>query len=279
MNSHDVSTLLTEHQISAEEKSLPLGIHFELESLDVLNMSEETHYWSAVRRFLIRDIVRKYVKPPFEFLDIGCGNGSLLKSLEQAFPGSHATGVDGYLEALINARRRTKTATLVLQDLSKQTWQQFSRTYNVVTLLDVLEHLDQPEDVLRHVKGLLKQKGIVIVSVPAHQWLWSERDVFLGHRKRYTRTTLRMLLENSGFRVLHTSHLFSYLALPAFFHRKILPGILRTSGKNIEQRELRKIPFVNAVMTGLGAFEAFISLMIGLPLGTSVYAVAERTAE
>lgn len=279
MQPNDVSTLLTEHQISAQAESLPLGIHFELESLEVLNMSEERHYWSAVRRFLIRSIVRKYVKPPFEFLDIGCGNGSLLKSLEHAFPGSHATGVDGYLEALINARRRTKTATLVLQDLAKQTWQEFSRTYNVVTLLDVLEHLDQPEDVLRHVRALLKPNGIVIVSVPAHQWLWSERDVFLGHRKRYNRRTLRALLEQSGFRVHHTSHLFSYLTLPALLHRKILPKLLSTSGKNIEERELRKIPFINGIMTWLGAFEAFVSLMIGLPMGTSVYVVAERTAD
>lgn len=277
MYANDVSALLTEHQISAEAESLPLGIHFELDSLEVLNMSEETHYWSAVRRYLIRDIVRKYVHPPFEFLDIGCGNGSLLKSLEHAFPGSHATGVDGYLEALINARRRTKTATLVLQDLAKETWQQFSRTYNVVTLLDVLEHLDDPTDVLRHVRGLLKQHGIVIVSVPAHMWLWSERDVFLGHRKRYTRATLQQLLEESGFTVRHTSHLFSYLALPAYFHRKILPTLLKTSGKNIEERELKKIPFVNAVMTWFGCLEAFVSLLIGLPLGTSVYAVAEKS--
>lgn len=279
MQPNDVSTLLTEHQISAETESLPLGIHFELESLEVLNMSEERHYWSAVRRLLIRNIVRKYVQPPFEFLDIGCGNGSLLKSLEHAFPGSHATGVDGYLEALINARRRTKTATLVLQDLTKETWQEFSRTYNVVTLLDVLEHLDQPEDVLRHVRRLLKPSGIVIVSVPAHQWLWSERDVFLGHRKRYCRRTLRTLLEQSGFRVHHTSHLFSYLALPALLHRKIFPKLLKTSGKNIEERELRKIPLINTVMTWIGSLEALFSLIIGLPLGTSVYAVAERTAD
>jgi 2-polyprenyl-3-methyl-5-hydroxy-6-metoxy-1,4-benzoquinol methylase len=274
----DVSAILTEHKIDAEQDSLPLGIHFELESLDVLNMSEEHHYWSEVRRSLIRRIVKRYIQPPFEFLDIGCGNGSLLRALEHAFPGSHATGVDGYLEALINCRKRTQTAKLVLQDLARDKWQEFNRTYNVVTLLDVLEHLDRPDSVLRHVHGLLKENGILIVSVPAHQWLWSERDVFLGHRKRYNKKTLTQLLQSSGYEVLHVSHLFSYLALPALLHRKIIPGIFRTSGKNIEERELRKVPIVNDVMTIVGKLEAALSVSLPLPIGTSVYAIARRAA-
>lgn len=276
MNPTEVSALLTEHKIDAENDALPLGIHFELESLDVLNMSEEHHYWSEVRRSLIRRIVKKYIQPPFEFLDIGCGNGSLLRNLEATFPGSHATGVDGYLEALINCRRRTQTAKLVLQDLARDKWQAFNRTYNVVTLLDVLEHLDKPDSVLRHVHGLLKDDGIVIVSVPAHQWLWSERDAFLGHRKRYNKKTLTSLLQLSGYEVLHVSHLFSYLCLPALLHRKIIPAVLRTNGKNIEERELKKVPFVNGVLSTLGKIEAALSLNVSLPLGTSVYAIARR---
>lgn len=261
--------VLRAHGIEADPAATPGAIHFDLASLHTLNMSEDRHYWAAERRALVLDCVRRFARPPLNFLDIGCGNGTLLKDIEDTFPGSHALGVDGYIESLIHCRQRSPTVALRLQDIAQERWPEFDRTYDVVTLLDVLEHLDDPAAVLAQARRILAPGGVLIASVPAHPFLWSARDVFLGHRRRYTRATLLELLRQSGFDVVHTSHLFSYLWLPALLHRR-LGG---RDGQRLEQRELR-LPPINGPLAALGRLEAKLSLALPLPFGTSIYAVA-----
>lgn len=252
-------------------------LHFTLDSLDALERAEETHFWTRTKRRLTAALVRRYVqKGDPAIVDIGCGNGSLIASLERLFPRGRFCGVDGYAEALANARKRSATARLILGDITRLESIGDAGTYDAATILDVLEHLDEPERTLEGLKPWLRDGGIVIASVPAHMLLWSDRDVFLGHRKRYAKHELTGLLRRCGYRVLHANYLFAPLFLPALVSRKLLAPLRGRTGKDMEATELRPMPILNGAMTAIEAAEVRWSLSLPVPFGTSVYCVARK---
>jgi SAM-dependent methyltransferase len=146
----------------------------------------------------------------------------------------------------------------------------------VVVIADVLEHLDEPERVLTGIQRLLSPDGIIVATVPASMHLWSDRDVFLGHRKRYTRAGFKQLFQDSGYVVVCSNYAFAYLFPPTFFFRKILSGFQGRSGRNMEKAELRQIPVINSLLTGIGIIECWLSAYIRMPFGTSTYCVARK---
>jgi SAM-dependent methyltransferase len=165
---------------------------------------------------------------------------------------------------------------LVVGDLTNLDPSWFPRTYDVVTLLDVLEHLDNPAQVLQQVKSLLAPGGILIATVPAMQSLWSDRDAFLGHRRRFSCWDFSTLVQSAGLSVQHRNYLFSFLFAPAYIHRKILSSFLNKKGSEVEADELKVIPGVNGLLRAAGAIDVQWSLRWPLPFGTSTYCVAQR---
>ncbi len=251
------------------------GIHFSLDSLDALDATEDRHFWSVVKRRLIISLIRRYAqRTPRRIIDIGCGNGGLLHQLTNAFPDTSLTGVDGYQQALLHCHRRVPDTTLILKDILHLERLPASEPFDVAILADVLEHCDEPEQVLRSVRSILAKDGIVIATVPASMLLWSDRDVFLGHRKRYTRRELEKVVHRAGFQVLRSNYAFSYLYPPAVLFRKALAALRKQDGKAIEAAELRVVPVVNTLLKWLGSAENYVSRISPLPCGTSAYCVA-----
>jgi len=250
--------------------------HFSLASLSALENTEDTHFWSKVKRFLVLLLIRTF-RPsrPFDLMDIGCGNGSLLRTIQAKFPDAQCMGMDAYLEALIATRLRAPAARLFFHDIAGPAFPK-QAFLDVITILDVLEHLDHPERTVESMRTMLRETGIVIASVPASRRLWSDRDRFLGHRKRYSKRDLRDLFEEHGFEILQCNYCYSYLWLPVFLFRKVLSRWTKTPGQEIEQKELRHIPFVNALLAWFGMLEAWLSLSFPIPFGTSIYCVARR---
>ncbi|MEI8230842.1 MAG: class I SAM-dependent methyltransferase [Candidatus Peregrinibacteria bacterium] len=259
----------------------PADFHFTLESLHALESAEDTHFWPQVKRRLVLSLLRRFLSTQdFHLIDIGCGNGSLLGAVSEAFLSSKVAGMDGYLEGLIRCRKRSSDAHLFLHDILhlRNLHDQLRERYDAITVLDVLEHMDDPESAVRSMIPLLRPGGIVIATVPALQSLWSDRDTFLGHRKRYALPELRALFERQGFRILHASYLYAYMAVPVFLYRKILAPFRKHSGQAMEENELRPVPIVNSVLKAFGYFEVFLSRFLPLPFGTSAYCVAQKIA-
>jgi SAM-dependent methyltransferase len=86
---------------------------------------------------------------------------------------------------------------------------------------DVIEHLENPNELMDEVYRILKAGGMFICSVPAYQWLFSDFDKSIGHYRRYSRKSLRELVESTGLEVVSVLSLFSYLVLPAYVLRRI----------------------------------------------------------
>ena len=145
-----------------------------------------------------------------------------------------------------------------------------SKRYDIVTMFDVLEHIRDDEKAVRVIHDkLLTDKGLLIVTVPAYQWLWSSHDTKSHHFRRYNRSKLSDLFCRSGFKGLHVSYFMSLLFPIAVLQRiteKVNPGL-----------DSVKVPrFVNALLYSLFSSESMLIRKGPLPFGLSLALIGRR---
>jgi SAM-dependent methyltransferase len=147
-------------------------------------------------------------------------------------------------------------------------------------MFDVLEHIDDDEATLRWAAGVLEPGGILVVTVPAHPFLFDEADVLAFHRRRYRRLELGDRLRRAGFELRLLTHFMSPL-VPMLVISRPIGRLLRGRGKSVvDQRraELGVVPVFNGVMRGVLALERRALRFGRPPFGTSLLAVAARPA-
>jgi hypothetical protein len=144
-----------------------------------------------------------------------------------------------------------------------------------VGLFDVLEHLDDDAGWLRFVASMLEPGGFIVLTVPAHPFLFDEMDVLAFHRRRYRLGELRSKLEEAGFSVRSISHFMSLL-VPPLVAMRALGRFLPTPPAARRDLELRVHPWLNPIALALLRMERPFAERFSLPFGTSLIAVGER---
>jgi SAM-dependent methyltransferase len=235
---------------------------------------EREHYWFAARREVVRDVLRDAVPDlgARALFDIGCGSGGLLAFLGES--GVRLAGAcDAYPESLELVRRRVALPLLLVDEGRLPP---LGAGQSLVSLFDVLEHLDDDLGTLRHLFALLEPGGILALTVPAHPFLFDEMDEIAHHRRRYARRELRGKLEAAGFRVRRLAHFMAPLvplvALRAA--RRVLGA--RASALERRKAELGVTPVLNPLLRALLRLERPLVRAALLPFGMSLIAVAER---
>jgi SAM-dependent methyltransferase len=239
---------------------------------------EKRHFWYVARARLIRSALRWCVPDLARraLFDIGCGSGGLLASLQ-------ATGVplagacDAYPESLELVRRRIDT-TLVLVD--EGPLPPLGPGQSLLGLFDVLEHMDDDVAVLRFLASVLSPGGVLVLTVPAHPFLFDEMDEIAHHRRRYRRRELRDKLRAAGFHVRMLTHFMAPLVPALVLLRGA--GRLFSRGHDAHARrdvEFRVVPVFNGAMRALLALEQLVLRVLPLPFGSSILAVAMRPGE
>src|SRR3990167_3310097 len=181
---------------------------------------EEKHWWHLSKRRELIDIVKQLNLKNSNILEIGCGTG---KNLELLSKFGEAWGLDKSREAIKFCKRRGLN-NLVLGDAENIP---FSKgKFNLIILLDVLEHTDDIMSI-KEMSRVLAPKGYLIITVPAFSWLWSQWDVVLEHKRRYTKHELTSKLELGGFKIVKISYKYSFLVLLALIVRFIKSRIFR----------------------------------------------------
>ena len=162
------------------------------ELISALSLAEGEHFWHLSRNeFIARCLHRAGAQPGSSFLDLGCGGGVVAASL--AREGYKVTGVDGHFSRVAEAARRAPQARFIVKDL-RVGLDGLGTGYDAVGLFDLIEHLDDPLELLQAATSLMRTGGLLVGTVPALMRLWSEVDVVSGHRLRYNLTGLRGLL-------------------------------------------------------------------------------------
>jgi SAM-dependent methyltransferase len=213
-----------------------------------------------------------------DVLDIGCGAGNMIHHLSR-YGRVKGVEIDARPVAMAQARgydvrQGDATRGIPFPDAS----------FDLVTALDVIEHADADEAILREAYRVTRLGGIIAISVPAFQWLWSYNDVLNGHRRRYAPRELRERVERAGFRVRRMTFGFFFvfpMSAPLILLRNRLGKKQQLSSHHFEedayQVEMEPVaPWLNTLLRGVGRIEAAMVARVNLPIGTSLMCVGEK---
>lgn len=239
----------------------------ERDAYRLLQALEADHWWFAGRRQVIEAALRFASLPAdARILDAGCGSGGNLPMLTR-----HGTvwGFERDPEARTLAVER-QIATVAPGSLPGEI--PFApMTYDAIGLFDVLEHLEHPVESLRALRARLSPQGVVVLTVPAHPWLWGAHDVVHAHQRRYTPRALRAHLEAGGLRVERLTYT-NALLFPLAVAQRMREALF---GYRPEALEVPRP--LNALFTRCWAIEARWIPRHRLPMGLSLLAVARAS--
>ena len=230
---------------------------------------ESSHWWFVARRKIIQKAINNLDLPRnIRILDAGCGNGDNL-SLLSTFGDLVAFEKNEY--ALKTAKSK-KIGEIYKAELPDKLPNTVKTNFDLIVLLDVLEHIDDDSKSLTTVRKLMNNKGIILITVPAFQWLWSEHDVIHHHKRRYSKSELREKLDSSGFRIKYISY-FNTLLFPFALVERIGQKIFSPSNPEILELPNNKINFL---LEKIFSLETIFMNKISLPFGLSLVAIAEK---
>lgn len=238
---------------------------------------EDTHWWFVARRHIILRVLKKCCAPGSHsiVLDAGCGTGGMLRHLAQ-FGQVH--GVDSSEEkALGYARDRNPEAILSPGSLEALPYDDAS--FDLVTCLDVLEHIPNDFMALSEIWRVLRNEGNLVVTVPAYPWLWSRHDVLNHHHRRYVRKRLKQMLESTGFTVRYISY-FNTLLFPVAMVQRLTSRLLVRLGNIIpvgfRSPLAEALSPWNTLLLRIFLFEEVWLPRVTIPFGLSVICVAHK---
>jgi SAM-dependent methyltransferase len=227
--------------------------------------TEDEHWWFCGRRAIAETVIRGLGLPrDARIVEIGAGTGGNIAMLEQF---GAVTPVE--MSDLARQIAWEKTGRDFLYGYLPDRIPVAPESVDLICLFDVLEHVAEDEASLIAMRRLLKPGGKVVLTVPAHQWLWSAHDVGLHHKRRYSRTLLRERIEKAGYRIDKLTYTNAALFPAAVLAR--LADRLRKADAASGQAMPPKA--VNAAMKALFSAESLIVPTMPLPFGVSLLAV------
>jgi len=231
---------------------------------------EETHWWFAGRRRIISSFIQplfRGIKESARILDVGCGTGANLEMLSEF---GAAEGVDVSNEALTFCRQRGLN-NVKLGEAEKLPYP--DESFDLVTGLDVVEHLDDDLAGLSEMRRVLKPEGVAVLFVPAFMFLWGVQDDISHHRRRYTMKQLKDVVVSAGFEIERATFANITFFLPTLVGRVLmrLTGFRPASENNLT------ISFLNKPLGMVLGAESIWLRHFNLPIGVSAICVARKT--
>jgi len=232
---------------------------------------EAVHWWFAARRQIISATLGRIVKlrAGADIMEAGCGTGgnlALLASLGEV----DAFEYDTKARAIAAEKSGLNIEAGALPDDIPFA----PKTYDVIGLFDVLEHIEDDQATLAALAARLKTAGKIVVTVPAFPWLWSKHDESHHHFRRYTKATLRKTASSAGLKVEKIFYFNSFL-LPVAIGLRAAKALFRISAPD----DSLPSPWLNNSMRLVFASERHLIGRLSLPVGLSVCAVISKGPE
>ena len=230
---------------------------------------DERHWWYRARRDILADLIRRKIKlpPNPHILEIGCGTGHNLMML-RGFGSVDGVEIDPAARLIASGRLGHAVKDAPLPALSGIE----TRAYDLVAILDVLEHVEADREALVSIAERLKPGGRILITVPAHPWMWSAHDEVNHHKRRYTRASLRQVIEAAGLKVEMMSW-FNSLLFPLAATAR---AIGRLTGKSDSDDSMPPAA-VNKILEGLFGLERYALGRLPFPPGVSLVAIVSAS--
>jgi SAM-dependent methyltransferase len=244
---------------------------------------ESKHFWFRTRNRVIATLAEQITKNwayGYRVLEVGCGTGNVLRTLEQTCSRGVVVGMDLFAEGLAFARTRT-SCPLVQGDLEQPG---FGVQFDLIGAFDVVEHLSDDLQVFRSIHSMLKPSGVLLLTVPAHQSLWSYFDEGSHHCRRYEPADLRRKLNQTGYEIEFLSEFMASIYPLLWLVRRVRSLHRGTRNSDsadsdfaLSLEELRIVPVLNELLTFVLMQEAkLIKSRLALPFGSSLVVAARR---
>ena len=249
-------------------KALPREM--EQHTYSIMYEVEGTHWWFAGRRRIIagfvEEICRALGKQRPRILDVGCGTGANLELLAQY---GDAEGVDISSDALSFCRARGLER---VRQGAAEVLPYEDESFDLVTALDVVEHLDDDVAGLREMRRVLRPGGRALLFVPAFMFLWGVQDDVSNHRRRYTLKDLKRTVRAAGFEVERATYANITFFAPILLGRVLMriTGLRPASENNIN------VSALNGLLGRIFGAESALLNRLNLPFGVSALCVARR---
>jgi len=216
-------------------------------------------------------MIRKFARRG-KVLDVGAGTGKILEELQRK--GWEAIGVDGEKEAIAWSKKRGVKVKQI--DIAEKRLPFPSNRFDLVLMLDVLEHISNDRKITGEVKRILKPRGILIITVPAYQWLYSYWDKMMGHERRYSCGSLKKLIANSSFNILHFSYFSCLVLFPAILVR-FFKSLFKVKEEPISDFQTLPLKSISEpILRSYVFLEQLLLKFVKLPFGLSMILVARK---
>ena len=235
---------------------------------DQMAQLDSRHWWFTARRRILDGVIERVIKPPnnARILELGAGTGHNLAMLGR-FGTVEASELDPIARDLASERLGRPVVEAALPDLSMFP----TDSYDLIALLDVLEHVPDDKGSLASIHQLLRPGGALLVTVPINPWMWTAHDVAHHHHRRYRKSEIRDLAESAGYKIDLISPFNSLLFPPIAAVR--LAGKL--TGKDDSDDAMPSAP-VNAILDTVFGLERELIGRVPMPFGVSLVAVLRR---
>lgn len=242
------------------------------EEIKTLNELEKYYWWHVGRSKILETFLENMSLPKeAKILDVGCGTGETTRFLTNF---GEVWGVDISRKALEFCRRQG------LENLRQGGACELpfdSRSFNLVAMLDVVEHVEDDSTALKEAYRVLAKGGWLLITVPALKYLWSDHDEALDHKRRYSKRELEVRIENAGFRIERLSYAITFLALPIIVYRSLQKIFVQSSYPKTSYVILPS--WLNTFFVFLLKIEAKLLKYVDLPFGVSLVCLARKRVD
>lgn len=235
---------------------------------DRMAAHDSHHWWYRARRDILADYVTREAKLPANarILEIGCGTGHNLPMLAQ-FGEVDAIEIDEAARDIASVRLGKPVGEAPLPELTGVE----RGAYDMVAVLDVVEHIEDDVGALKAMAECLKPGGAILIAVPAHQWMWSAHDVVNHHKRRYSKATLDAAIKQAGLKHNGLSW-FNSLLFPAAVGAR-LAGKL--TGKD-DSDDSPPPKLLNTIFEKIFRMERYLVGRVPLTPGLSILTLARK---
>ena len=234
----------------------------------------EVHWWYVSRRVIIKRILDRLINISIKhkkILEIGCGSGGNLAMLEE-YGELHATEFDDEARKLATSKKLCFVEKAKLPDRLP-----FETRFDLICMLDVLEHIDHDLAALQTVENSLEENGQLLLTVPAYQFLWTCADLINHHYRRYNKKGLVALIMESNLEIEYVTYfntfLFPFVAIGMFVLEKLNR---ESSEKKFDRMWLLPLAPVNKLLAKIFSSEKHCLPRVSFPFGSSILVLARK---
>ena len=226
--------------------------------------NEKKHWWFVARREIIfSQLYNIKKKKTFNILDFGAGSGTNIEIL------TRLGNVDVYES---NIKMRIFLKNKYKKNKKVKIINKIKKKYDLVLAADVVEHIKNDKQAIQNFYNFLKKNGHILITVPAFNFLFSNKDITLKHFRRYKKSNIRELL-NKNFKIKKLSYFNFFLFLPIALSILILK-VKKT--KFIKFAETTPINWVNITFKNIFLLEKYLLRFLNFPFGISIIALAKK---